>query len=190
MRKVLLFSGLLAALMTGFAAWWRRHPRAGSEWVNRVVDLWLIRQGVIEESQGELGLIEHIGRKSGTVRITPIHPVRTPEGFRIIAPLGAASEWARNVTAAGHCRIQVGEVVHELDEPHLVLPSEIEGLPGTATRVMDWLGFRYLVLREFAEHPGTLETPATPEPMKSAKRSKTLIEVEQTAEAPEPVPVA
>jgi deazaflavin-dependent oxidoreductase (nitroreductase family) len=179
MRKVLLFFGLLAALLAGFAAWWRRHPRFGSDWVNRVVDPWLIRQGVIEESKGEIGLIEHVGRKTGTVRITPIHPVRTSDGFRIIAPLGAASEWARNVIAAGHCRIQVGDVIYELDEPRLMLPPEIGGLPTAATRVMDWLGFRYLVVHQFAEHPGALETVTTPEVAKAPA------EVAEAPEAPQ-----
>lgn len=109
-----------------------------------------------------------VGRTSGIVRVTPIHPVATAEGFRIVAPLGIESQWARNVMAARHCRLQVGRVVHELDEPRIVLPSEIEGLPRLATRVMDWLGFRYLVLRQFAEHEGVLDPmaaqPARTEP--------------------------
>lgn len=164
MKKALLLCGALGALVGGSVAWWRRHPRAGSAWVNRVVDPWLVRQGVIESSKGELGLLEHVGRKSGAVRVTPVHPVRTADGFRIVVPLGLESHWARNVLAAGHCRLQVDGVVHELDEPLLVAPSRVEGLPALATRVMDWLGFRYLTLRRFAEHPGTLEAPAREAP--------------------------
>jgi deazaflavin-dependent oxidoreductase (nitroreductase family) len=153
-----------AAGLGGLVLWWRRHPRTGAAWVNRVVDPWLVRQGVLQETNGELGLIEHVGRKSGIVRATPIHPVRTAEGFRIVAPLGLESQWARNVLAAGHCRLEVDGVVHELDQPRLVLPSEVEGLPRLATKVMNWLGFRFLVLRRFSEHPGTLDsTPAEAE---------------------------
>ena len=147
-----------AAGLGGFVLWWRRHPRTGAAWVNRVVDPWLVRQGVLQGSNGELGLIEHVGRTSGIVRATPIHPVRTAEGFRIVAPLGLESQWARNVLAAGHCRLEVDGVVHELDQPRLVLPSVVEGLPGLATGVMDWLGFRYLVLRRFSERAGTLDS--------------------------------
>jgi deazaflavin-dependent oxidoreductase (nitroreductase family) len=127
--------------------------------VNRIVDPWLVRQGAIAGSNGELGLLEHIGRKSGIVRISPIHPVWTNEGLRIVVPLGVESQWVRNVIAAGHCRLQVGESVYDLDEPRLVLPSEIDGLPRAATRLMEWLGFRYLVLRRFAERPGSLTVP-------------------------------
>jgi deazaflavin-dependent oxidoreductase (nitroreductase family) len=171
MRKAFVIVWAVIGLTVGFAAWWRRHPRTGAAWVNRVADPWLIREGVIAGTKGELGLIEHLGRKSGTVRVTPIRPVSTDEGFRIVVPLGVASQWARNVLAAGHCRLQVGEVVHELDEPRLVMPSEIEELPRRATRAMDWLGFRYLLLRRFAEHPGTLTsepTPAIPEVIEPA----------------------
>jgi deazaflavin-dependent oxidoreductase (nitroreductase family) len=123
-----------------------------------------VRQGIISKSEGEIGLLEHVGRKSGVVRVTPIHPVPTETGFRIIVPLGEESQWAQNVLAAGHCRVQVGDVVHELDEPVLVAPSTVEGVPAIAGRAMEWLGFRYLALRRFAEHPGALEPAAEREP--------------------------
>lgn len=166
MRRAFLTIASLGVLVGGFVAWWRRNPRFGAEWVNRVVDPWLVRQGVVAGSKGEIGLLEHVGRKTGTVRVSPVHPVATADGFRIVVPLGEASQWAKNVLAAGHCRLQVGEAVHELDEPVLVAPSGLEGLPRVATAVMDWLGFRYLVLRRFAEHPGTLDmTEAAAEPV-------------------------
>jgi deazaflavin-dependent oxidoreductase (nitroreductase family) len=162
MRRAIVVLGAIAGLAIGGLSWWRRHPRTGAAWVNRVADPWLMRQGVLDESKGELGLLEHVGRKSGTVRLTPVHPVRTAEGFRIVVPLGVASQWAQNVLAAGHCRLAVDGVIHELDEPLLVVPSRVEGLPRAATRLMDWLGFRYLVLRQFAQAPGTLESTPAP----------------------------
>lgn len=159
MRRLLLFSVVLAGLIAGFAAWWRRNPRVGAQWMNRVLDPWLVRQGMVAGSKGEIGLLEHVGRKTGTVRVTPVHPVRTDGGFRIIVPLGLESQWAQNVMAAGHCRLQVGEVIYELDEPQLVTP-DTAGLPEPVTQLMAWLGFRYLVLRQFAEQPGSFEAPA------------------------------
>lgn len=172
MRRLIVFSVALAGFVAGFAAWWRRHPRFGAQWVNRVADPWLVRQGMVSSSKGEIGLLEHVGRTSGTVRVTPVHPVRTPDGFRIVVPLGLESQWALNVLAAGHCRVQVGEVIHELDEPRLVMPHDVEGLPQPAVQLMEWLGFRYLVLRQFAEQPGTFEVPdATPESPESTAES-------------------
>jgi F420H(2)-dependent quinone reductase len=144
----------------GAAAWWRRHPRTGAEYVNRVIDPWLVRSGAIEASEGELALIEHVGRVSGIVRVTPVHPVATSDGYRIIVPLGAASQWALNVLAAGQCRLEVLGVVHDLDEPRLVSPIDVVGIPPVAGHLMDWLGFRYLELRRFAQHDGRLAPPA------------------------------
>jgi deazaflavin-dependent oxidoreductase (nitroreductase family) len=160
MRRVLVLGVALAGLVAGFAAWWRRHPRFGAQWVNRVADPWLVRQGIVSNSKGEIGLLEHVGRRSGTVRVTPVHPVRTPDGFRIIVPLGLESQWALNVLAAGHCRLQIDDVIHELDEPQWVQPADVEGLPAPAIQLMEWLGFRYLSLRQFAEAAGTFDAPA------------------------------
>jgi deazaflavin-dependent oxidoreductase (nitroreductase family) len=159
MRRVLLLIGGVGAAAAA-VAWWRRNPRFGAEYVNRVVDPWLVRRGVVEKSKGEIGLLEHVGRRSGIVRVSPVHPVPTENGYRIIVPLGLESHWAQNVLAAGRCRIQMGEVVHELDEPVLVAPSVMNELPAFTRKVMDWLGFRYLVLHRVAEHAGTL-VPAT-----------------------------
>lgn len=163
MRKgLMVVAGLGTAAAVAGAAWWRRNPRFGSGYVNRVVDPWLVRRGIVDRSRGEIGLLEHIGRRSGTVRVTPVHPVPTDRGFRIIVPLGRESHWAQNVMAAGHCRIQVGDTIHELDEPVLVAPSAITEVPLAAARVMEWLGFRYLVLHRVAARPGSLEPTAAP----------------------------
>jgi len=160
MRRPLFVVAALATLGGWFVTWWRRHPRFGSATVNRIVNPWLVRRGVPGASHGEIGLIEHVGRRSGTVRVTPVHPIRTAAGYRIIAPVGEQSHWARNVLAAGHCRLQIGERVHELDEPRLVPASAIDTMPRLAARAMDWLGFRYMVLHELNERTGTLEPVA------------------------------
>jgi deazaflavin-dependent oxidoreductase (nitroreductase family) len=161
MRRPLVVLGLVGGA-AGAIAWWRRNPRIGTQYVNRVIDPWLMRSGVIERSEGELALVEHVGRVSGTVRVTPVHPVATPTGYRVIVPLGAASQWARNVLAAGHCRLQVGGVVHDLDEPTLVSPIAMAEIPSVVAHVMDWLGFRYLQLHRFAEREGDLATLTFP----------------------------
>jgi deazaflavin-dependent oxidoreductase (nitroreductase family) len=150
MRKLIVFVAVAAGLY-GIAAWWRRHRRAGADFVNRIVNPWLVRRGLIGGSRGELGLIEHVGRKSGTVRRTPIHPMPTADGFRIIVPIGERSEWVRNVQAAGHCRLVIGDRVFELDEPMLETPAEVPGIPRPVRALFDWLGFRYLHLRTFGE---------------------------------------
>jgi deazaflavin-dependent oxidoreductase (nitroreductase family) len=159
MRKldVTVLAGV-AATMAGCLAW-RRNPRIGSGFVNRVIDPVLLERGLSGAGRSEIGTLEHVGRRSGTRRLTPVHPVPTDRGFRIIVPLGEASEWARNVLAAGHCRLQLHDVVYELDEPMLMKPAAVAGLSGIGRWISSWLGFRYLVLRSHWSEPGSLVLP-------------------------------
>jgi deazaflavin-dependent oxidoreductase (nitroreductase family) len=164
MRKFIVFAASAAGIY-GLALWWRQNRRVGADFVNRIIDPWLERSGLITGSRGELGLIEHLGRKSGTVRRTPIHPVPTAEGYRIIVPIGERSEWARNVLAAGHCRLFIGDHLLDLDKPVLETPSEVPGLPRPLSALFEWLGFRYLRLRTSGEAKptavaSTIERPA------------------------------
>jgi deazaflavin-dependent oxidoreductase (nitroreductase family) len=165
MRKLIL----LVAAATGLYAavrWWRQHRRFGAEFVNRTVNPWLERRGLVRGSRGELALIEHVGRKSGVVRRTPIHPMPTPDGFRIIVPIGERSEWLRNVLAAGHCRLVLGDRLLELDEPAVEMPAEVPDLPRPLRALFGWLGFRYLRLRMFREVWSEAPIPVTETPPK------------------------
>jgi hypothetical protein len=159
MRRLILFLATLAGIYAA-ARWWREHRRVGADLVNRVLDPWLERQGVVASSRGELGVIEHVGRRSGIVRRTLIHPVTTENGYRIIVPIGDQSEWARNVLAAGHCRLELDDRVIELDEPVLETPSEVPGLPPLVRAAFEWLGFRYLRLHTLREVEADVAAPS------------------------------
>ena len=82
--------------------------------------------------------------------------MRTEDGFRISVPLGPKSEWAKNVMAAGQCRMQLHGTVYELDEPVLLAAGELPEITAPAAWILDRLGFQYLLLRRFAERPGSL----------------------------------
>ncbi len=171
MRRIVAIGAASAAVGVaagGFVIAWRRNPRIGTTFMNSVVDPMLLRRGLAGGKSSEIGTLEHIGRTSGTRRLTPVHPEPTPYGYRIVVPLGAHSEWAHNVQAAGHCRLQLHEVVYELDEPTLIPASEVDALPWAVRRFIGALGFQYLTLRTFAQNPGTLEPLAAeavmPEP--------------------------
>jgi hypothetical protein len=150
MRK-LMFVTATAASLVAAVLWWREHRRAGTGFVNRIVNPWLERRGVIGISRGELGLLEHVGRRSGIVRQTPIHPMPIAGGFRIIVPVGERSEWVRNVLAAGHCRLLIGDRFLELDEPVVERPADVPVLSAPVRALFGWLGFRYLRLRTLGE---------------------------------------
>ena len=136
---------------------WRRNPRVGTTFVNSVVNPRLVRRGLAGGRASEIGTLEHIGRRSGVRRLTPVHPEPTPEGFRVVVPLGPHSQWAQNVLAAGHCRLQLHGLVYDLDEPTMIPASEAEKLPRAVRGAMAALGFQYLRLHTFASHPGRLE---------------------------------
>ncbi len=160
MRRLSVAIALIASVVAA-VAWWRRNRRTGSRFVNEVVNPFLLRRGVPGQTRENLATLEHVGRRSGTRRLTLVHPVPTEDGFRITVPLGSESEWARNVLAAGHCRMQVGDVVYELDEPALIPVGTDDAVPAPIRWVQAQLGFMWLRLHRFAEAPGTLEEPAT-----------------------------
>ena len=120
MRKIGLMIAALAAVggvVGGAIVMWRRNRRIGSTFVNSVVNPRLLQHGFAGGRTSEIGTIEHFGRISGIRRLTPVHPEATTEGFRMVVPLGWQSHWARNVLTAGHCRLQLHDIVYDLDEP-------------------------------------------------------------------------
>ena len=160
MRRIVLIVAApvaLGGIAVGTAVAWRRNPRVGTAFVNSVVNPRLLGRGLAGGGASEIGTLEHVGRRSGIRRLTPVHPERTPDGFRVIVPLGPHSEWARNVLAAGHCRLQLHDVIYDLDEPAMIPAGKADDLPRAVRGVMSALGFQYLNLRMFAVTAGTLE---------------------------------
>lgn len=155
MRKLLALALGIGAVIVGVAAT-ARYTRFGSGFVNRVVNPYLVRRGLSGSGPSELGTLEHVGRRSGVRRLTPLHPVRTENGFRFVVPLGERSEWVQNVVAAGHCRMQLHDIVYELDEPVLLAASELPDIAPPLAWALDRMGAEYLLLRTFAEAPGQL----------------------------------
>jgi deazaflavin-dependent oxidoreductase (nitroreductase family) len=145
--------------------------------MNERVNPFLLERGLAGGGRSELGTLEHVGRTTGTVRRTPVHPVVSGDTVRIVVPLGLRSQWARNVLAAGRCRLQLHDTVYELDRPVLLPAGAMADLPGTSRWLGDFMGFMYLCLRRAGEHPGTLE-PA----------SDAGVAIEEAAPAAEPVP--
>jgi deazaflavin-dependent oxidoreductase (nitroreductase family) len=53
------------------------------------------------------GVLEHVGRSSGTVRQTPLTIFRRgPDRYVIALTYGTEVQWLRNVLAAGECRVR------------------------------------------------------------------------------------
>lgn len=156
MRKILvLVLGLVG--LTGLVVVWMRCTRLGAGFANDVVNPWLIAQGASGSGASELATLEHVGRRSGIRRLTPLHAIPTEDGVRFAVPLGDRSEWARNVMAAGRCRMQYHDMVVELDQPRLLAPTRDPSMDPLTGRLTAWLGWKHLTLHRADERPGTLE---------------------------------
>jgi deazaflavin-dependent oxidoreductase (nitroreductase family) len=121
------FSGPVRALARPFGPIAQR--MAGSRWF----PLWAI--------------LRHTGRTSGTAYATPIVALHTSDGFIIPLPFGDATQWAKNLFAAGRGSIRSAGREHEIGEPRLVEGEEAAAhLPALIRFVSGGLGLRHFVL--------------------------------------------
>jgi deazaflavin-dependent oxidoreductase (nitroreductase family) len=109
--------------------------------------------------------LEHVGRKSGTVRHTPLRAFRTKDTVVIGLNFSRESDRFKNIQAAGSCRMRLGNEQLELGAPRLVtLKAGSAGMPWYSG-----LALKYVVhTRECVELPVTSRTrvdgPASPLP--------------------------
>jgi hypothetical protein len=155
-RKLLVF-GIGMAGVTAIVVLWMRTSRIGAGLANDWVNPYLIRRGLAGSGASDLVALEHVGRRSGIRRLTLLHAMPTADGVRFAVPLGERSEWARNVLAAGRCRMQYQDRLVELDQPRLLAPTEDPAMGLVLGRVVELLGWRYLVLHRAGEEPGRLD---------------------------------
>jgi len=129
--------------------------------MNDRVNPWLLEHGIPGSEKAEIATLEHIGRTSGTVHFTPVHPTIRDAVVLIPAPLGVGSQWARNVEHAGHARMQFHDMLYELDQPELIAVAETGIFPPQVAAPFDRMGWRYVRLHVAASVPGTFATHAT-----------------------------
>jgi deazaflavin-dependent oxidoreductase (nitroreductase family) len=100
--------------------------------------------------------VEHVGRKSGTLRHTPVRAFRAGDTVVIGLNFGRQSDWFQNIEAAGTCQMRLGHQQLKLGAP-VVVPAE------QGTRKMPWLFrvvIRYVIrTAECAELPILEEHP-------------------------------
>jgi deazaflavin-dependent oxidoreductase (nitroreductase family) len=74
--------------------------------------------------------LEHLGRKSGTLRHTPVRAFRTGDTVVIGLNFGRQSDWYRNIKAAGTCRLRLRGEQLTLGAPALVpVEQGVRGMP-------------------------------------------------------------
>jgi deazaflavin-dependent oxidoreductase (nitroreductase family) len=85
--------------------------------------------------------LEHVGRRSGVLRHTPVRAFRTGDIVVVGLNFGRESDWFKNIKAAGTCRMRLADQRLTLGAPK-VIPAE-QGIGR-----MPWLfrfAFRHIV---------------------------------------------
>jgi hypothetical protein len=132
--------------------------------MNARVNPWLMEHGIPGSEKAEIATLEHIGRTSGTAYFTPVHPTLRDDTLLIPAPLGAGSQWARNVEHAGRARLQLHDRLYELDRPELITVAETGMFPPPVAAPFDRMGWRYVRFHVVASAPATFGTHGSPIP--------------------------
>lgn len=71
-----------------------------------------------------LGILEHVGRKSGKIFRTPLTVFSTDEGFAILLTYGPNRDWLKNINAAGGGRIKRHGHTVAVTDPRTVSRAE------------------------------------------------------------------
>jgi deazaflavin-dependent oxidoreductase (nitroreductase family) len=125
----------------------------------------MTRLGLVGGRRSPWGYIEHVGRKSGRVYRTPVLPMIVGGFAYIPLPYGPNVDWARNVRAAGRCRLQLHDTIYELDEPADITAAEHPRVPEALRPRLVRRGRRYLRLHALSVVPGRFGEQAEPEPV-------------------------
>ncbi|HYO44735.1 MAG TPA: hypothetical protein VES19_16165 [Candidatus Limnocylindrales bacterium] len=123
--------------------------------MNDRVNPWLLEHGIPGSERAEIGTLEHVGRTSGALHFTPVHPTLRGSTVLVPAPLGDGSQWARNVLLAGHARLQLHDELLDLEAPEVVLVAESGMVPATLAAPFDRMGWRYVRFRVAGRVPGS-----------------------------------
>ncbi len=132
--------------------------------MNERINPWLLERGIPGSEKAEIATLEHVGRASRRVYFTPVHPTLHDDTLLVPAPLGAGSQWARNVQHAGRARLQLHDRLYELDRPELITVSETGMFPLPVAAPFDRMGWRYVRFHVVASAPATFGAHGTTMP--------------------------
>jgi deazaflavin-dependent oxidoreductase (nitroreductase family) len=72
-----------------------------------------------------MGILEHVGRKSGKQFRTPLSVFSTDDGVAILLTYGPNRDWLKNITAAGGGRMRRYGKTFALADPRVVTKAEV-----------------------------------------------------------------
>jgi deazaflavin-dependent oxidoreductase (nitroreductase family) len=71
-----------------------------------------------------MGILEHVGRRSGAHYRTPLTVFTTDEGVAILLPYGPNRDWLKNITASGGGRLKRYGRTFTVSNPRLMTKAE------------------------------------------------------------------
>ena len=71
-----------------------------------------------------MGILEHVGRKSGKPYRTPLSVFSTDDGVAILLTYGPNRDWLKNIMSAGGARMRRYGKTIELTDPRMVPRSQ------------------------------------------------------------------
>jgi deazaflavin-dependent oxidoreductase (nitroreductase family) len=99
-------------------------------------------------------VIEHVGRRSGRVRETPVNLFRAGDRYVVALTYGRDSQWVRNVLAAGGCVALTHGRRVQLADPEVVHDPARKLVPRPVAAILAAIGVEdFLTLREAARLP-------------------------------------
>jgi deazaflavin-dependent oxidoreductase (nitroreductase family) len=98
-------------------------------------------------------MLTHIGRRSGTVRHTPVNVFKHGSGYAIALTYGRDSEWVRNVEAASGCVIETRGRRVRLSRPTIVHDPSRRMVPGPVRLFLRLLGVTDFLVLEVDRRP-------------------------------------
>ncbi len=69
-------------------------------------------------------IIEHTGRRSGTVYRTPVSAFSTDDGVAVLLPYGRRRDWVQNLQHTGGGRVKFEGRTFAVDQPRIVPTAE------------------------------------------------------------------
>jgi len=93
--------------------------------------------------------IEHVGRRSGKVYVTPAAAHVHGDMILIALTFGSQSDWARNVRAAGGCLVRINGRTYHATNPQFLSRDHARPLLETAFSPVERAGTRMLGVRQF-----------------------------------------
>ena len=107
-----------------------------------------------------LALIHHTGRRTGTRYATPVLLLREGSGWAVVLLYGEQSDWARNVLAAGGCRIERWGRLLDIRHVELVpLTAADLAIPVLLRSMLRRLGASAVLRLEPGDGPGGRSRP-------------------------------